>query len=97
MATKEIVELGSKWLIGNGEHVDIWKDRWIPTPDSFKLVSPRVHLDSDKVACLLDASTGSWDVDKVRHSFLPHEAEAILGISISPHRLEKVVKDSHIG
>ena len=34
MATKEIVELRSRWLIGNGEHVDIWKDRWIPTPDS---------------------------------------------------------------
>nr|XP_023876772.1 uncharacterized protein LOC111989214 [Quercus suber] len=87
MAAKEIVEMGSRWLIGNGEHVDIWKDRWIPTPDSFKLVSPKVHLDSDKVAYLLDTITGSWDVDKVRHSFLPYEAEAILGISISPRRL----------
>ena len=87
MATKEIVELGCRWLIGNGEHVDIWKDRWIPTPDSFKLVNPKVHLESNKLACLLDTTTGSWDVDKMRHSFLPHEAEVILGISIKPRLL----------
>ncbi|KAL0009841.1 hypothetical protein SO802_004949 [Lithocarpus litseifolius] len=64
MAAKEIVKLGSMWLIGNGEHVDLWKDRWIPTLDSFKLVSPRVHLESNKVACLVDTTTRSWDVDK---------------------------------
>ena len=51
------------------------------------LVSSRVHLESDKVACLLDTTTRSWDVEKVRHSFLPHKAEVILGISISPHLL----------
>ena len=70
------------------EHVDIWTDRWIPTPNPFKPVSQRVPLDSDKVACLLDSETGSWNVDKVRRSFLPHEAELILGISISPRLLE---------
>ena len=37
MAAKGIVELRSRWLIGNGEHVDIWKDRWIPTPDSWSV------------------------------------------------------------
>lgn len=42
MAAKEIVEKGSRWVIGNGKRVHIWEDRWIPTLVSFKVVSPRV-------------------------------------------------------
>ena len=41
MAAKEIVEKGSRWVIGNGKRLHIWEDRWIPTPISFKLVSLR--------------------------------------------------------
>ena len=32
MAAKEVVTKGSRWIIGNGERVNIWQDRWIPTP-----------------------------------------------------------------
>ena len=42
--------LGSRWVVGNGEQIDIWKDRWLPTLDSFKVVSPRTSLESSKVA-----------------------------------------------
>ncbi|KAK7837763.1 putative lrr receptor-like serine/threonine-protein kinase [Quercus suber] len=44
------------------------------------------------VACLIDKETGSWDIDKVKGVFLPHEAEAILGMTIS----SRPVKDSVI-
>ena len=89
MAAKDIVEVGSRWVIGNGERVDIWTDRWLPTPESFKLISLKVTLESKKESCLLDRETGSWNADKVRSSFLPHEVEVILGISISPHLLNE--------
>lgn len=89
MAAKDIVEVGSRWVIGNGEREDIWTDRWLPTPESFKLISPKVTLESEKVSCLLDREMGSWNADKVRSSFLPHEVEVILGISISPHLLNE--------
>lgn len=88
MAAKDIVEVGSRWIIGNGEKVDIWTNRWLSTPDSFKPVSPRIPLEKEKVSCFLDSETWSWNADKVRHSFLPHEAKVILGISISPRLLE---------
>ena len=71
-------------MVGNGEQIDIWKDRWLPTPNSFKVVSLRTNLGSCKVAWLLDKETSSWDVCKVRSSFLPHEADTILGIAIGP-------------
>ena len=89
---KDIVVSGSRWVVGNGEQIDIWKDRWLPTPDSFKVVSPRTSLVSYKVAWLLDKETRSWDVHKVRSSFLPHEADTILGIAICP----RLLKDSLI-
>ena len=87
-AAKDIVVLGSRWVVGNGEQIDIWKDRWLPTPDSFKVVSPMTNLGSCKVAWLLDKETRSWDVCKVRSSFLPHEADTILGIAICPRWLK---------
>ena len=39
MATKETIEAGSRWLIGNGRKVNIWCDRWLQSPDSFKVIS----------------------------------------------------------
>nr|POF05219.1 hypothetical protein CFP56_56841 [Quercus suber] len=42
------------------------------------VVSPKTPLESEMVACLIDKETGSWDIDKVKGVFLPHEAEAIL-------------------
>ena len=87
LASKDVVVSGSRWVVGNGEQIDIWKDRWLPTSDSFKVVSLRTTLESSKVAWLLDKETRSWDVSKVRSSFLPHEADTILGISISPRLL----------
>ena len=79
-------------MVGNGEQIDIWKDRWLLTPDSFKVICSRTSLESCKVAWLLDKEIRSWDVSKVRSSFLPHEADTILGISISP----RLLKDSLI-
>lgn len=32
---------GLKWNIGNGKKVKVWKHRWLPTPESFKVVSPK--------------------------------------------------------
>ena len=39
-SAKETVEKGSRWCIGNGKSVEIWRDRWIPTPDNFQVVTP---------------------------------------------------------
>ena len=84
LAAKEAVVKGSRWIIGNGESGNIWKDRWIPTPNSFKVVSPRTSiLDSELVSDLIHRDVRAWDAAKVRRTFLPHKAEVILGIPIS--------------
>nr|POF20963.1 hypothetical protein CFP56_39986 [Quercus suber] len=38
----------------------------------------------ERVEHLLDSDRRTWDINKVRNTFLPFEAEAVLGILISP-------------
>lgn len=69
--------------------MNIWKDRWLPIPDSFKVVSPRSHdSELEMVGNLLDLDWGSWDIEKVRCTFLHHEVKVILAIPISPNLRE---------
>ena len=75
---------GSRWVIGNGERVHIWEDRWIPSLDSFKVVSPRgLSTNVMLVSSLINRETRYWDVNLVRNTFLPHKVEIVLGIPIS--------------
>ena len=84
VAAKQVIDRSSRWCIGNGASVSIWKDRWIPKLESFKATSPHaVHQNDDRVSSLLDVASRCWDVTKVRAMFLPHEAVAILSIPIS--------------
>lgn len=84
LAAKQVIERGSRWCIGNGESVHIWKDRWIPNPHSFKVISPyAAQLGMELVLSLLGADRRAWDVAKVRKTFLLHEAEVVLSIPIS--------------
>ncbi|XP_075640630.1 uncharacterized protein LOC142612416 [Castanea sativa] len=85
MVAKDIIEKRSRWVISNGNRVNIWKDRRIPSPDSFKEVSPRGPLNNVvMVSSLINKEACGWDVALVKNTFLPHEAEVILGIPISP-------------
>ena len=87
VAVKEIIEKGSRWNVRNGKRVHIWMDWWLPTSKSFKVVSLRTtHPNFEMVVSLINLETRSWDVTKVRNTFLPQEAQVILGIPIS-HRL----------
>ena len=40
LAARDIIKKGSWWCIGNGQRVNIWNDRWIPSPSSSKVISP---------------------------------------------------------
>ena len=84
LAGRNVLENGLRWSIGNGQNVRIWDDRWLPTPKSFKVVSPRPQeLNGTMVESLLDRVAGGWNKNLVRDMFLPFESEAILSIPIS--------------
>ncbi|XP_041015310.1 uncharacterized mitochondrial protein AtMg00310-like [Juglans microcarpa x Juglans regia] len=69
------VKEGMIWRIANGEEVKIWQDKWIPTSESSKIMSPVNTLSSDaKVAELINLTTRwlnlqmltqiFWEVDR---------------------------------
>ncbi|KAL5550873.1 hypothetical protein UlMin_001049 [Ulmus minor] len=72
---------GSRRKIGSGEDTFIYHDGWLPRDGVFKISSPRVLGELDKVSSLITAS-GSWDSNLIRASFHPDEAEAILSLPL---------------
>ena len=84
LAARQVIEERPRWCIGNGESIHIWKDRWIPTSESFRVMSPVVvHSGLEKVPSLLDIDRRAWDVVKVRNTLPSHEAKVVKSIPIS--------------
>ena len=88
MSTQKLVREGIRWRVGNGRDISVWGDKWLPSPSTFKVVSPRQFLHQDtKVSELIDMATASWKFDILDALFHPHEAEMIKGILLSSHLL----------
>ena len=84
MAAKSMVEDGICWSIGNGESVLIWKDKWIPKPDTYKITTPiNPLLYNEKVSTLIDKEWAVWKSEQINSIFLPHDAKSILSIPLS--------------
>ena len=61
----------------------IWKDKWLPSRSTYKVISPVNKIPKDsRVANLIDEEKGAWKTDLVRNVFLPHEADVIYGIAL---------------
>ena len=45
-----------RWQVGDGKSTRIWKDKWIPIPSTYQVISPRTLLPIDAtVDILIDA------------------------------------------
>jgi len=57
-SAKKVIEMGSRWSIGNGQQVLIWKDGWLPNMADFKVCSPVNVLEPEAcVSQLIDTNT----------------------------------------
>ena len=84
MAAQVVVKEGSRWQVGNGRSTRIWKDKWLPSPSTYRVVSPISILPQDaRVESLIDGENGVWKNELVRQVFLPHETDTICGIVLS--------------
>lgn len=86
----ELLKKGIIWRVGNGHSIRIWRDPWIPRNFSRRPISGKGSCRLRWVSDLLD-SDGLWDEHRVRHFFLPIDAEVILGIRTSRGRDEDFV------
>ena len=84
--SRDVLHNGLRWRVGNGEKIKIWKDRWLPSPTTYKVVSP-IHLleENATVDRLICEDTMQWNFVLLNNIFLPHEVETIQAIHLS-HR-----------
>ena len=84
LVAQEIVRKGRRWQVGNGHSIMIWKDKWVPSPLTYKVESPVSSLLEDsRVATLINEVDGTWKNELVQQVFLPHEADLICSIVLS--------------
>ena len=36
----EVIQKGTRWRVGNGKQIQIWDDKWLPTPTTHKVITP---------------------------------------------------------
>ena len=79
----EIVRQGSRWRVGDGISINIWEDRWLPSPSTYKVISPTVDIgDTSQVSSLIDPNTRTWRVERLQDFFLPPDVRTIIGIPL---------------
>jgi hypothetical protein len=89
--SRELLRDGLVWRIGNGAHVRIWKDRWIPRTSIHMVQSPPLILDSKaKVEELIDHDTHWWKTQLLGEIFSKKNVELILSIPVSVSKQEDV-------
>jgi hypothetical protein len=89
---RHIIRLGTRWRIGNGSQVNIWKDNWISSSSPLKIISPRqILLENARVCDLIDDDSRLWKSSLIDSIFLPLEAEQIKSIPLHPSRHDSMV------
>ena len=86
MATQNLIKKGVRWQVGDGEKINIWRDKWIPSPYTYMVISPKCDLPcGPRVSALINSATKEWKVDLIKQCFIPQDVEAILSIPLSAH------------
>jgi len=84
-SARENLEGGLLWRVGNGESIKVWKDKWLPSSSTPKILSPVSGLDVEaRVSSLIIPEAGVWNLPLLRSIFSPSEVELIRSIPLSP-------------
>lgn len=80
---------GLMWMVGNGEKIKIWEDRWIPTHSSHKIQDPvRLLSREAKVAEIINENINWWNITLIEQIFPQETVEKICSLSICPRSQE---------
>lgn len=79
----ELLKEGTRWNIGNGATVSIWKDKWLPVSNGNRVITPPRVLDPNSMVMeLIDHQEHRWSPDLIRQIFDYSQAEEILNIPL---------------
>lgn len=69
--TKEIIRRGSRWRVGNGRSISIWKDKWLPEDSNDRVITPPFPLlENATVDFLINVMRGNGIVGLLRIFFI---------------------------
>ena len=78
----ELLKEGIVWRVGTGEHIDVYKDPWLPRGQTRKVRSPDELQEEIHVSDLIDPNTGCWDKEIIKNMFDQQDARDILSIPL---------------
>ena len=83
MAAQGIIKRGMRWQVGSRNKIRLWRDKWVPRPSTYKVLTPE-QTSKDAMVCeLINRASNEWDIDILSQWFLPEDRDAILGIPLS--------------
>lgn len=89
MAAQHLVQKDIRWAVGNGESIRVWGDKWLPSPSTFTVSSPRLFLHEEtRVSELISQDSATWRTPIIDAIFQPREADLIKSIPLSLHLLD---------
>ena len=78
---RKVIKKGSRWRVGFGMNIDIYKDMWLPKPSTFKIYDPPPILGKFKVA-MLHLENGNWNIALIEHLFYVDDATYIISLHV---------------
>ena len=84
--SKETLKEGLRWHVGSGESIHIWGDKWLPSPSTYRVISPpRLLPETTTVDQLIQSESMTWNKELISQIFCTRDVEMILSIPLS-HR-----------
>jgi len=83
LQSKEVIQKGATWRIGDDRNISIWNQNWLLEPGGRKVVSPRHDVDLDKVCDLFYPNTKEWNGELLENTFYSWEVDRIRRIYVS--------------
>lgn len=84
MAAKPILQRGSCWRVGNGRHIWVLHDAWIPNHTTSRVLYPARNIEEEMTVYeLINQELRGWDREFIWKNFHHEDAEAILRVPLS--------------
>lgn len=92
-STRDMMNKGIPWKVGDGQNINIWSDAWVPGFNSEKVQTIRREGQGImKVSHLIHPHGRTWNETLIRATFVPMDADKILQIPLSnEHRGDKLI------
>lgn len=89
LASQVVLKKGYRWRIGDGGHINIWKDPWLHDPLNFFVEKPMLQeLQDWTVQYLMVSGSREWDHETIESMFEDRDTKAITEIPLGPIQLQ---------